>query len=150
MILAETECKVSQIPGWKTVCTVVGVTYILLASMMLFSGFQQMADFGVPEVVLASPHAADFHHWLFVHMSVIGVLIVLLGRYVQSADAQRTVARVLTLVALHYTYLDLRTSEMFGIGLYAGLAWVVPTAVDVLFALTFAVMSFCKPLPRGQ
>lgn len=132
----------SYVPGFKTACTIIGATYTALAGTMLLGGVHQMGQFGVPESTLSSAHFADMHHWTFVHMAVIGVLITLLGRYVERASGQLVVARVLLVLALHYTYLDLRTSDAVGSGLYSGRAWVVPVLVDLLVTLTFAYLSF--------
>jgi len=132
----------SHVPGFRPICLSIGALYVVLASTMLVGGVGQMAQFGVPEATLASPHFADHHHWVFVHMAVIGVLIALLGRYVESEPSQRVVARVLCAVELHYLYLDLRTSTPFGTGLYAGRAWVLPVSVDVLVVLAFLYLGF--------
>jgi hypothetical protein len=122
----------------------IGTLYVVLASTMLAGGVGQMAQFGVPEATLASPYFADHHHWVFVHMVVVGILIALLGRYVEGEPSQRMVARVLCLIQLHYLYLDLRTSTLFGNGLYADRAWVVPVMVDVLVVVAFSYLSFGK------
>lgn len=105
-----------------------------------------MQPFGVPEAVLSSAHFADFFHWVFVHMMVLGVLIGLLGRYVRDGKPQVIVARVLLLLELHYTYLDIRTSDSaLGSGLYRGGASLVPAFVGVLVTLSFLYLSI-RPL----
>src|SRR4051812_12610623 len=106
-----TETTSTRIPGFKTICTVVAAIYVLLAGSMLARGARSaMTPFRVPEEVVASPYFADFFHWVFVHMVVLGILIGLLGRFVEGARAQRVVAGVLTAIELHYAYLDVRTS----------------------------------------
>jgi hypothetical protein len=134
----------SHVPGFRPICLTIGALYVALASTMLVGGVGQMAQFGVPEATLASPHFADHHHWVFVHMAVIGVLIALLGHYVELEPSQRVVARVLCLIQLHYLYLDLRTSTLFGSGLYNGRAWVVPVTVGGLVLLAFLYLGFGK------
>src|SRR5262245_61644270 len=99
----------SHLPGFRRVCTIVGALYLVLGGSMVLRGPQQvMQPFGVPELVLSSPHFMDFFHWVFVHMMVLGVLIGMLGRFVVDGVSQQWVARVLCVVELHYLYLDLR------------------------------------------
>ena len=135
------------LPGFKTICTVVGITYVLLGSSMLLRGAHaSMAPFAVPEATLSSPHFADFFHFVFVHMVVIGVLIGMLGRLVEKGGAQRFVARALTVIQIHYAYLDFRTSDsVLGSGLYRGPASLGPAIVGVLVTLAFAYLSV-RPL----
>lgn len=83
---------------------------------------------------------ADFFHWLFVHMTVIGILIGLLGRYIVDGRHQQLVARVLFVVQAHYAYLDFRTS-MLGSGLYPGPRSLVPLSIGVLMLLAFGYLS---------
>ncbi len=127
--------------GFKTLCTAIGALYILLSVSTLIQGAPAvLAPFGVPKEVLASPHFLDFFHFLFVHMTVLGILLVLLGRLVDGARKQRLVARVLLLVDIHYTYLDVRTST-WGNGLYAHDKSLVPVVIDLLTATCFLYLS---------
>jgi hypothetical protein len=128
--------------GFKTTCSVVGAVYVLLASTMFARGaHDSMERFGVPEPVLSSPHFADFFHFLFVHMSTLGVLIALLGWCVERGRRQRLVARVLCVINVHYTYLDIRTSDTpLGNGLYQGPASAMPIFVDFAVLLAFAYL----------
>jgi hypothetical protein len=136
------------LPGFKASCTAVGALYVVLAGMTIAQGPRAVLQpFGLPEQVLASAHFADFFHFLFVHMCVLGLLIALLGRYVEDARSQRLIARVLCLVELHYLYLDLRTS-VWGNGLYAHPKSLVPVFIDALVLLCFAILSM-KRLPPG-
>ncbi|MFT3923938.1 MAG: hypothetical protein QM778_15500 [Myxococcales bacterium] len=132
----------TTLPGFKTVCTSVAFVYVFLASSMVLQGAKvAMAPFGLPQETLDSPHFADFFHWVFVHMVVLGVLIGLLGRYVERGEHQRTVARVLFLIEAHYTYLDLRTSDSpLGNALYHGPRTLIPPAVDLIVLLAFAYL----------
>jgi hypothetical protein len=129
--------------GFKTICSAVSVTYVLLGSSMLIRGARaSMQPFGVPEVVLTSAYFADFFHFLFIHMIVIGLLIGTLGWFVQHDRQQRMAARLLCVIQLHYTYLDLRTSDsIFGNGLYRGSASITPALVDLVVTLAFAFLS---------
>jgi hypothetical protein len=120
---------------------VIGAAYVLLALSTLLQGAAQvLAPFGVPEQVMAAPHFLDFFHFLFVHMAVLGVLIILLGQLVTTARKQRLVARVLLLVEVHYLYLDLRTST-WGSGLYAHDKSLVPVFIDLVVALCLLYLS---------
>ena len=135
------------LPGFRTICTVVSIAYVVLGGSMVVRGPRAaMEQFGVPEVVLSSAHFADFFHWVFVHMMVLGVMIGLLGQYVREGKPQAIVARVLLLLELHYTYLDLRTSDSaFGNRLYRGSASLIPVMIDVLVTLSFLYLSV-RPL----
>lgn len=128
-----------RLPGYEACCTVVGALYALLAGSMLARGAAvAMAPFGVPAAVLRSPHYADYFHFTFVHMVTLGVMIFLLGRYVEPGRPQRVVSRVLFLAQVHYAYLDLRTSDSpLGNHLYRGPSTLVPALVDVAVALCF-------------
>lgn len=134
--------SVTEVPGFKRACSVVGVTYVLLASSMLARGAETaMRPFGVPDAILRSPHYADYFHFTFVHMVTLGVLIFLLGRYAERGNAQRTIARVLCLVQVHYAWLDLRTSDSaLGNHLYRGAGTMIPPMIDVAVALCFAFL----------
>jgi len=140
-----------SLPGYRRILGGVGVLYVLLGSSMVARGAAAaMQPFGVPEAVLGSPHFADFFHWVFVHMTVLGVLFVLLARFVTEARAQRSVARVLLLLELHYTYLDLRTSDSpFGNGLYQGGGSLVPPLIDLIVVLCFAYLA-TRRVPPDQ
>ena len=135
------------LPGFKAACTAIGLLYVLLGMSTALRGAPAtMAQFGVPKAVLSSPHFEDFFHWVFVHMTTLGVLLLLLGRFVEPGRAQRMVARVMCFVELHYTYLDFRTSDSpLGNGLYRGQASLIPPIIDVLVLLTFAYLG-SRPL----
>ena len=139
----------SHLPGFRRACTVVGVLYVALGGSMVLRGARQvMQPFGVPELVLASPHFADFFHWVFVHAMVLGVLIGLLGRYVVDGSSQRIVSRILCVLELHYLYLDVRTSDSpLGNGLYRGSASLIPPIVDLGVVILFAILSMRKLRP---
>lgn len=137
------------LPGYKLTCSAIAVAYVLLAASTLLQGPRAvLAQFGAPEPVLASALFADFFHWVFVHMIVVGLLIGLLGRLVEGAPKQRVAARFLLLAQLHYAYLDLRTS-VWGNGLYAHPKSLVPFFIGVLMVLCFLVLSF-RPLPASM
>ena len=135
------------LPGYRRTLTAVGATFVLLGGSMLVRGSRAaMTPFGVPEQTLASPHFADFFHFLFVHMAVLGIILVLLGRLVLEGRSQRLVARVLLVLQVHYTWLDVRTSDSpLGNHLYQGPGSLGPVVVDVLVLLAYLVLSV-RPL----
>lgn len=142
--------RLAALPGFKATCTAVGAFYVLLGSMTLAQGASAILEpFAVPEFVLNSAHFSDFFHWLFVHMITIGILIALLGRFVEGATQQQFVARVLFLLVLHYTYLDIRTS-VWGNNLYSHAKSLVPVTIDILVALSFALLSVRRLPEVGQ
>jgi len=142
----------SHLPGFRRACTIVGVLYLALGGSMLIRGPRQvMHPFGVPELVLSSPHFMDFFHWVFVHAIVLGVLIGLIGRFVVDGASQRFVSRVLCVVELHYLYLDLRTSDSpLGNGLYRGSASLIPPMIDLAVVLVFAFLGLRRLRPGGS
>lgn len=131
------------LPGFKVTLTVVGVVFMVLGGSMVARGAAvAMASFGIPATTLESPHFADFFHFTFVHMVVLGVMLVLLGRFVREGRDQQVVARVLLLVQLHYTWLDLRTSDSpLGNALYRGPASLGPVMIDLLVVVAWTVLS---------
>jgi hypothetical protein len=134
----------STVPGFKVVLTAVGTLYGVLGASMLVRGHRvAMTPFGVPEATLASPHFADFFHFTFVHMVVLGVLILIIGQLVDGARRQRIAAGILFFLQAHYAYLDFRTSDSpLGNGLYQGKASIVPALIDLAVALSFAFLVF--------
>jgi hypothetical protein len=127
------------LPGYRLVCTLVGVLYgVLGASMKLRGPRAAMAGFGVPPEVLDAPHFADFFQFLFLHMMVIGLLVGVLGWQVMGAARQRAVARVLGALELGYACFDLRTADwVLGSRLYTGPGSLVPPMLDLALALAF-------------
>lgn len=140
--MAETR---ATLPGFKPIFTVIGSVYALLAVSTLLQGpTRLLAQFGVPDQVLSQPHFLDFFHFLFVHMTVLGILIILLGQLVEGARKQRIAARVLLLVQLHYLYLDIRTST-WGNGLYASDRSLVPVFIGLAVVACFLYLA-ARPL----
>jgi predicted small integral membrane protein len=140
--MSATATEQQVLPGFRVICSIVGGAYVLLGGSMVLRGARAaMQPFGVPELVLSSPHFTDFFHWVFVHMMVLGILIGMLGQWVRHGPHQQAAARVLCLIELHYTYLDLRTSDSaLGSGLYQGPQSLVPPAIDVIVVLLFAYL----------
>jgi hypothetical protein len=101
-----------------------------------------MADFRVPEVQLISPHYYDAILWVYVHMMVIGCLIIFLGFSVEDRQKQRIISFILFLITEVYVYLDFRSSDsLLGNGLYKGEASLIPGFIGLLVNLLFLQLS---------
>lgn len=128
----------SSLPGYRSVLTTIGVTYVFLAVMNVAQGAARvLAPFNVPGDLLRSRFFLDFYHWHFAHMGNIGVLLVVLARFVADISAQRAIVLTLIAVQSHYTYLDWRTSVL-GDGLYADPRSIVLIAINLVMVLAFA------------
>jgi uncharacterized membrane protein len=137
-----------RLPGFKATCYLVGALNMFLAATMLVGGVTtKMAEFKVPASQLSSPHYYDAMFWVFLHMFMIGVLLILIGVLAENPAKQLWVARVLVLVHLVYFTLDVRSSDnSFGNGLYQGPGSLVPVFIDLLYILLFLRLSFtAKP-----
>jgi hypothetical protein len=134
------------LPGFKATCLIVGTLDILLASSMFAKGVMRgMAEFKVPQHLLASPHYEDAMSWVFLHMLMIGVLIINIGVLAENPAKQVWVARVLVLMHCVYAFLDVQTSDnYFGNALYQGPRSVIPVFIDLLYILLFLRLSFPK------
>lgn len=117
---------------------------------MLIRGIQEgMAEFNIPEIILASAHYQDAMFWVFLHMSMIGILIILIGILAENPQKKIWTARVLVLMHCVYLFLDVRTSDnYFGNGLYQGPGSLLPVFVDVFYILLFLRLSFAKTADR--
>lgn len=134
------------LPGFKATCLIVGTLNILMAGSMLVKGvIPGMAQFKVPEPILASPHYEDAMFWVFLHMFMIGILIIMIGILAENPVKQLWVARVLVLMHAVYAFLDIRSSDnAFGNALYQGPESVIPVFVDLFYILLFLRLSFPK------
>jgi uncharacterized membrane protein len=136
------------LPGFKATCFTVGVLDMLFAGSMLFGGvMEKMAEFKVPASQLTSPHYHDAMFWVFLHMFMIGILLILIGFLAEIPIKQMWAARVLVVMHCVYAFMDIRTSDnYFGSALYQGPASVVPVFIDLFYILLFLRLSF----PRTQ
>jgi hypothetical protein len=135
-----------HLPRFRPTCLGVGATFMFLAASQLVRGIPAaMHGFGIPELVLASPHYRDAMFWVFTHMFVLGAIIAVVGHFAESARTRRAFARLLLAAVSFYTVLDLRTADWaLGSGLYQGARSLVPPVIDVIVLLLFAHLSFCK------
>jgi hypothetical protein len=136
-----------RLPGFRRVCLVCGVLYVLLGgSVLVRGGAASLADFGLPAATLASPHFADAIWWVYVHMIVIGLVMIVVGRHGQGAPLQRGFSRLMVAAHAFYLFLDVRTSDTaLGNGLYQGPTSIVPAIIGLGVLLAFVHPSLCAP-----
>lgn len=140
------------IPGFRATCLIVGTLNILLAGSMFAKGVMNgMAEFNIPQHLLGSPHYDDAMSWVFLHMGMIGVLIICLGVLAENPAKQVWVARVLVLMHCVYAFLDVQTSDnYFGNALYQGPRSVIPVIIDLLYILLFLRLSFSRKADKAE
>ena len=140
-----------MLPGFRATCLIVGTMDILLASSMFAKGVMRgMAEFKVPQQQLSSPHYADAMSWVFLHMFMIGVLIIAIGLLAENPAKKVWAARVLVLMHCVYAFLDVRTSDnYFGNALYQGPGSVIPVFIDLFYILLFLRLSFPKKAEKS-
>ena len=111
-----------------------GILFIFLSLSLFAKGLMlSMAEFKVPTELLNSPHYYDAILWVYVHMTVLGILIFLLGYAVTDPKKQQLITLLLFLITSVYTYLDFRSSDSaLGNGLYQGESSVVPAFISLL------------------
>jgi len=127
------------LPNFKVTFLIVGFTFILLPLGLFSKGLMHsMAEFKVPEPILNSSHYFDAILWVYLHMMVIGILILTIGYSVNDIHKQKWIALLLFLVTAFYTYLDFRSAEwVFGNALYKGESSIVPAVISLLVNLLF-------------
>ncbi len=97
-----------------------------------------MAEFKVPEIILDSAHYYDAILWVYVHMSVIGLLILIIGYAVNDINKQKWIALLLFVVTAFYVYLDFRSADwVLGNALYKGESSIIPAVIGLLVNLLF-------------
>ncbi len=70
----------SLLPNFKRTFLIVGYTFLVLPISLFSKGLMQsMAQFEVPDLILKSAHYYDAMLWVYVHMMVIGLLILIIG-----------------------------------------------------------------------
>ncbi len=84
------------LPNFKRTFLIVGYTFIVLALSLFTRGLMNsMAEFKVPELILNSPHYFDAILWVYVHMTVIGLLIITIGYSVDDFNKQKWITTLL-------------------------------------------------------
>ena len=127
------------LPNFRKTFLIVGFTFIVLPMGLFTKGLMlSMADFKVPEPILNSSHYFDAILWVYVHMMVIGLLVLAIGYSVEELNKQKWIAILLLLVTSFYTYLDFRSADwVFGNALYKGESSIVPAMISLLVNLLF-------------
>ncbi|MBI3233931.1 MAG: hypothetical protein HYZ42_07795, partial [Bacteroidetes bacterium] len=98
------------LPNFKTTFLIVGITFIMLSLGLFAKGLLvSMAEFKVPQDVLNSPHYIDAITWVYIHMLVIGILILCIGLSAKETSHQKWISLLLFIISSIYTYLDFRT-----------------------------------------
>lgn len=136
-----------RLPGFRASCLTLGVLYVLLAGSILIRGpMAAMADYGVPQETLASPHYADAMFWVFLHMAVIGLVIGLVGWFGEGVRFQRAFSRLMLACQLVYLFLDVRAADWaLGNALYEGPGSLGPVVVGGLAIVLWARLNVVKP-----
>ena len=129
----------SFLPNFKRTCLIVGYTFMLLPISLFAKGLMaSMAEFKVPEIVLDSAHYYDAMLWVYVHMMVLGLLIVTIGYSVNDFNKQKWIAALLFVVTAFYVYLDFRSADwVLGNALYKGESSLIPGFIGLVVNLLF-------------
>lgn len=126
-------------PNFKRTFLIVGYTFTLLPLSLFTKGLMNsMSEFKVPESILNSPHYFDAILWVYVHMTVIGLLILMIGYSVNDTNKQKWIATLLFFVTTFYTYLDFRSADwVLGNALYKGETSIIPAIIGLFVNLLF-------------
>jgi hypothetical protein len=129
----------SLLPNFKRTFLIVGYTFMLLPISLFTKGLMaSMAEFKVPEIILDSAHYYDAMLWVYVHMMVLGLLIVIIGYSVHDFNKQKWIAALLFLVTGFYVYLDFRSADwVLGNALYKGESSLIPGFIGLVINLLF-------------
>jgi hypothetical protein len=127
------------LPNFKRTFLIAGYTFTLLPLSLFTKGLMKsMAEFKVPEYMLNSPHYFDAMLWVYVHMTVIGLLILCIGYAVNDVHKQKWISALLFFVTAFYVYLDFRSADwIFGNALYKGESSIIPAIIGLLVNLLF-------------
>lgn len=134
-----------RLPGFRTSCLIIGALYVLLsAGILAQGGAPAMAQYGVPEATLSSPHYGDAIVWVYLHMLVLGLVIGVVGWYGRGAQLQRMFSRVLLAAHIAYLTLDvIHSDSALGNGLYEGPASLGPAVIAAFVTALFLHLSLC-------
>ncbi len=129
----------SLLPNFKKTFLIVGYTFLGLPISLFYKGLMQsMAQFEVPDLILKSAHYYDAMLWVYVHMMVLGLLIVTIGYSVHDFNKQKWIAALLFVVTAFYVYLDFRSADwVLGNGLYKGESSLIPGFIGLVINLLF-------------
>ena len=143
--------KSSEIRGFRTTFTIIGVLYIAMASSMLLRGVGVLRDFGVPESAIAEPVLQDSFFFFYQCMAAMGALKVLFGHVTRTRATQTVVASVFCVLSLLIAVRDLSTSDSrFGNHLYHGDKTLVFVGIGLALACAFGWLAACGLQKRRQ
>lgn len=136
------------------------LTFILVGSVEAFFGMltliqgpkQVMSQFGIPEVVVNSPHYLDAMKWVVLHMTFLGITILILGFYATEPKLQRFLTYLFLAFHFVYAFLDVRASDNpLGTGLYQGSASLLPAVTSCTLLLLFVNLAVqCRFAPSTE
>jgi len=141
--MARPSRSTESIPGYRTVCTVLGVLYVLMASSALVRGPEALVDFGVTAETVADPVLRDFFSFLYQLMAFVGVVMVAVGWTVRARRDQVVIAVLFCVANVLSAVRDLSTSDSaLGNRLYEGDATLFFVAVGLAYATVFGVVAW--------
>jgi hypothetical protein len=115
---------------------------ILSSGLMMKGLIISMREFKVPEEVLLSPTYYDAILWVYVHMFVIGVLLLTIGLSVTDVIKQSRISLLLFVITSVYTYLDFRSSDsVLGNGIYKGESSIIPGVISLAMNIIFLFLT---------
>lgn len=131
----------------KTFVTI-GILQVLMAGSMFAQGMiPSMSQFGIPSETLNSPHYLDAISWVYLHMMVMGFMVIVTGLFAKDQLLKKWISRTLFLACCVYTFLDFRASDsVLGKALYQGPGSLVPAITSLIFTLAFLNLSVRRNL----
>jgi len=110
-----------------------------------------MAEYGVPTSTLASPHYADAMFWVFLHMTMIALVIGVVGWFSEGVRLQRAFARLMLIAQSVYTFLDIRAADWpLGTALYKGSGSLGPVVVGVIAWLLWLRLNLVRERDQSR
>lgn len=136
----------SRFFGFRTTFLTVGILHVVLSCLMFLQGITPpLRKFGVPDIIVDSPHYYDAMLFVFYHQFVIGSILVLVALFAREPELRVWLTRILSLLYCVYTYLDFRVSDsIFGNRLYQGVESLVPPLFTLLFTVLILQLNLRK------
>lgn len=130
----------------------IGSVEVFFAIVTMLQGPKQvMSQFGIPDVVVSSPHYLDAMFWVVLHMCFIGIISISIGLLVRDALAQLWLPRIFVFFHSVYAYLDIRASDSaLGTGLYQGPMSLVTPVISCLLLATMLHLAARTLIVRTQ
>lgn len=140
-----------QLPGFRASCLTLGGLYVFLAGGMLLRGpAVAMAAYEVPATTLALPHYGDAIFWVFLHMTMLGLILAVVGWFAEGVRFQRAFVRLWLPAQLVYLFLDVRSADWaLGEALYKGPQSLGPVLVGVLAVVLWLRLNIVAPVPTS-